>query len=484
MPQVSGFSKVEIPEKCAIMMLTILKSNGGVGVKRTVDEIKQYDMASLVRRLITGWTVAAALEFLLLSEQEQGLSTLDGLAQMSFSRLIFITALLFALQCLAAWYFRTAKAERWILVGALMLLTVTAVAANFSRAFLFAGILVCAVALAYGIWGWDGSKQAVAMQSKDHPLWRWVLIAASMLFFLFVSAWTVCRVTSFCTPSFDFGIFSQMFHNMKESGLPLTTLERDGLLSHFAVHMSPIYYLMLPFYCLFPRPETLQVLQAAVMTTAVIPLWLLGKHHGLPAPQRVLVCAVLLLYPAFSGGVAYDLHENCFLTPLLLWLLYGIDRKNAWIVSAAAILTFLVKEDAPVYVAIIGLYLLLRAILHKEFWGSITGGALLLLSVAYFFAVTGYLASSGDGVMTYRYSNFMYDGSESLVTVIKAVLMSPMKALFECVDPEKLEFLGQTMIPLLGIPLLTRRFERYILLIPYVLVNLMPDYQYQHNIFF
>ena len=40
------------------------------------------------------------------------------------------------------------------------------------------------------------------------------------------------------------------------------------------------------------------------------------------------------------------------------------------------------------------------------------------------------------------------------------------------------------MLPLLGLPLLTRRFERYILLIPYILVNLMSDYTYQHDIFF
>jgi uncharacterized membrane protein len=78
----------------------------------------------------------------------------------------------------------------------------------------------------------------------------------------------------------------------------------------------------------------------------------------------------------------------------------------------------------------------------------------------------------------------MYDGSSSLVTVIKAVLMSPMKAVFECVDKEKLEFIGLTLLPLAGLPLLTRRYERLILLIPYILVNLMSDYQYQHDIFF
>lgn len=42
----------------------------------------------------------------------------------------------------------------------------------------------------------------------------------------------------------------------------MTTCERDRVLSHFAVHVSPIYYLFLPFYALFPSPVTLEVLQA------------------------------------------------------------------------------------------------------------------------------------------------------------------------------------------------------------------------------
>ena len=48
----------------------------------------------------------------------------------------------------------------------------------------------------------------------------------------------------------------------------------------------------------------------------------------------------------------------------------------------------------------------------------------------------------------------------------------------------KLPFIAMTILPLIGLPLITRRYERYILLIPYILVNLMSDYKYQHDIFF
>lgn len=51
-------------------------------------------------------------------------------------------------------------------------------------------------------------------------------------------------------------------------------------------------------------------------------------------------------------------------------------------------------------------------------------------------------------------------------------------------DVEKLKYIGLTMLPLVGIPIFTRRYERFILLIPYLLFNLMSDYRYQHDIMF
>ena len=150
-------------------------------------------------------------------------------------------------------------------------------------------------------------------------------------------------------------------------------------------------------------------------------------------------------------------------------------------------LILFVKEDAAVYVAVIALWLIIKTLLRfKELdkKNLLTGIIMLAVSISWFLIVTTYLANHGDGVMTYRYSNFMYDGSSSLFTVIKSIILNPMKAIYECVDAEKLKFIAMTLLPLLGLPLITRRYERYILLVPYILVNLMSDYQYQHDIFF
>jgi len=450
--------------------------------------IKQKTRTSdLLRHIILSWLVAVLIEYFILPSELRDLAKLDGLAQMSLVRIAGIACGIVLLLTALSLFARTRLVERWGMVAAFALLAVAGLIASFTWPFLVVCGLVLILLVGFGIFGWDKSPLPRVESSRAHKAYIWITVGLSVVFFLFVSAWTVGRVYSFCSPTYDFGIFSQMFYHMKESGVPFTTVERYGLLSHFAVHVSPIYYLMLPFYWLIPTPATLQVLQAAVITSAVIPLWKIGKNHGLTGAQRMLICAILLLYPAFSGGTSYDIHENCFLTPLILWVFYGIDRKNWGLTAIAAVLTLMVKEDAAVYVAVIALWLIVKTVLRYkklDMYNLMTGVVLLAVSLGWFFLVTGYLAKSGDGVMTYRYNNFMYDGSSSLITVIKSVILNPMKALYECVDAQKLNFIAMTLLPLLGLPLLTRRYERYILLIPFVLVNLMSDYQYQHDIFF
>ena len=124
--------------------------------------------------------------------------------------------------------------------------------------------------------------------------------------------------------------------------------------------------------------------------------------------------------------------------------------KKVWLTALFALLTLTVKEDAAVYVAVAGLYLSARSLLHPcDKKGAWMGVALVAVSAVWFAAVTGYLAKYGDGVMTYRYANFMPEGSSSLISVVGTVLLLPMKLLFECTDADKLRFLCIYPVPLI-----------------------------------
>ena len=79
-----------------------------------------------------------------------------------------------------------------------------------------------------------------------------ILTITAAAWFSFTAVMTVLRYRLNYASAYDFGIFSQMYYYMDKGLSPLTTCERDGLLSHFAVHLSPVFYLLLPFYKLVP----------------------------------------------------------------------------------------------------------------------------------------------------------------------------------------------------------------------------------------
>lgn len=277
------------------------------------------------------------------------------------------------------------------------------------------------------------------------------------------------------TSCFDFGIFSQMFYYMKTTGKQLVTCERDGLLSHLAVHFSPIYYLMLPFYLLVPKSQTLLVLQAVVVASGVFPLALLCEEKKLPQKLSGVLVLLYVLYPAFWGGCFYYLHENCFLAPLLLWLFYFFEKEKTAGVLVFSLLTLSVKEDAAVYVAVAALFFLFAKKNLKQ------GLSVFVISVIYFLLVTAYLSALGDGVMTGRYDNLIF-GDGGLINLLKTVFQNPALAVRELFEEEKILYLLEVMFALFFLPFSLKKPERLLLLIPLFLFNLLPDYGYQYKI--
>lgn len=305
-----------------------------------------------------------------------------------------------------------------------------------------------------------------------------ILLAAALIFFLFVGILTSMRYLNHQTPAYDFGIFAQMFYQMKETFLPNTTVERDMFLSHFAVHISPIYYLLLPVYWLFPNPITLQIAQAAVVASGVIPLYLLCRHYGLSAKIIACIGIAYCMFPALLGGCFYDIHENMFLTPLLLWLFYFYEKRRFAGVYIFVMLTLLVKEDAMIYVASFALF----ALLSRRDWKH--GLILLGMSAVYFIGAVALLNSFGQGAMTNRFENYMVDQRLGLAGVILTIFKNPAYLLHEVFNSEKLVFLLIMLVPIGFLPLLNKKPSQMLLLIPFLVISLMSDYPYQHSIHF
>ncbi len=343
----------------------------------------------------------------------------------------------------------------------------------------FAVMLVMAIVLIYAT-----EKKCFSFIKSDFNkgiMWGAVAAAAAVSAFI-TGGIGVYRYITYSAPNFDFGLFCNMFYNMAKTGLPNVTSERDMLLSHFAVHFSPIYYLMLPFYIIIPSPATLQVLQALIIISGIIPVVLIARKKGLSAKLTVVIAAVYASYPALSAGTFYDLHENCFLVTLLLWVFYFSETKKYIPLAVFSILTLLVKEDAFIYLVIFALYLLIA---EKE-WKI--GVPMAILPIAYFLVVSALMEQYGTGIMSSRFGNMIYDSEDGLLGVIKTVFLNPgytLSQLFSTSadNTDKLKYVIQLLLPLGFIPFATKKVSRFLLLTP-ILLNILTMYKYQPDITF
>ena len=313
---------------------------------------------------------------------------------------------------------------------------------------------------------------------------KYVITLISLCFVLFfgvVTAISILRYVTYAAPNYDFGIFCNMYYNMKNSFTPFTTCERDTLLSHFAVHFSPALYVFLPVYCIFPSPVTIAVCQTVAIYSGLIPFVLILKNRKIESLTVCLFSVMYMANTAFSMGCSYDFHENCLLAPFILWMIYFYEKNKTPFVFLFALLTLTVKEDAFIYVAVFAAFI---TVSNKD-WKR--GVPLAVVAVVYFAFACWYINNYGLGIMEGRFDT-MINEDEGLFGIVKTLLFNlsySVTQIFAVSDngADKLIYLLELLCPLGLIPFFTKKPSRLILILP-VFLNLLTDYSYQYDIKF
>ncbi|MBE5940698.1 MAG: DUF2079 domain-containing protein [Lachnospiraceae bacterium] len=308
-----------------------------------------------------------------------------------------------------------------------------------------------------------------------------IVMMVLILWMAYLMMLTLIRYLSLKSPCYDFGIFSQMYYYMKDCLIPYTTCERNMLLSHLDVHMSPILYILLPIYCIFPSPATILVSQVLLLAGAVVPLYLICKEKKLSNLFTTVICVVYLLYPTMSGGLFYDFHENKFLPLVIFWFIYFMEKRKLIPSVICMILVCGVKEDAAVYAGCVALYYIFAYKMKKEKVRAIIMFTFIML---YFIFVVKYLGEMGDGAMTGRFGAFLANKDDSIFSMVVNIIKNPTYFFANIMQEEKAEFLLWTMIPLCFVPVLGRKMVNYILILPYLLLHFITSYLYQYNIYY
>ena len=334
------------------------------------------------------------------------------------------------------------------------------------------------------------ARRPVHLSNRIPLLVRRMLLVACLLFHVVAQGWyLIMRIRVFVSSTYDMGIFTQMYQYMSRTGLPLTTLERDMLLSHFKIHISPILYLLLPIFKLFPSVLTIQVAQVVITASGLIPVYLLAKQYGLSKKARLVWTSLYLLLPGIFFGSCYDFHENVFLAPILLFLFYFIAKGSLTGTAAFTLLTLMIKEDAFLYVAAIALFLIFgsqdrKTTAFSREKATTTAIVMFVGGAVWFATALIYLANQGMGAMTGRFNNLIGIPKLGLLSVIPTILLNLTLFMETIFVKSKMGYIMIALTSLGFIPLLNKKFHRLFLWIPFIVINLMSNYEYQYRIDF
>jgi uncharacterized membrane protein len=145
--------------------------------------------------------------------------------------------------------------------------------------------------------------------------------------------------------------------------------------AHFGVHDSWALGALVPFVALFPRAQTLIVVQVLAVAGAAIPLALLARQLGL-SPRAANVLGIAYLLTPSAQGLSYDnFSENVFVPLLACCGALAARRRSLWGTLFCAQLLMGLKEDQILFV-------LWFAAACAVWWDRRIGSALAILAAA------------------------------------------------------------------------------------------------------
>lgn len=241
------------------------------------------------------------------------------------------------------------------------------------------------------------------------------------VFFVLYTLLSVTNHLNLRTTGYDLGIFEQAVRNYAHLRVPVSELRGPGF-NLLGDHFHPILATLAPFYRLFPSAITLLVAQAALLGASAVPIVRVAVRRFGPGAAICIGVAYGLSW-GLQTTVDFDFHEVVFAVPLLAFSLECLlERRWTAAVWWAAPLV-LVKEDLPITLAAIGLYIFVKGQRRLGLW--VIGGAL-----ASFLLILLVLIPSMNPVGQYGFSKDLGGSVWDVLGDAPKRLVSPNEKLF------------------------------------------------------
>jgi Predicted membrane protein len=303
--------------------------------------------------------------------------------------------------------------------------------------------------------------------------WSGGTIAPWVVLFLMIAAyfasytyWSVRSHAGFQTGAFDIGIYDQGVWLLSRFQEPFVTVRGLNL---FADHSTFILLLVAPLYWVWASPILLLVTQSLALGFAAVPLYLLTRDLLGSAWLGVAVAAVLLLNPAIGWTNLENFHPDSYEVLFLTAALYFMVKQRwGWFLLSISLL-LLVKEDVPLLVIPLGIYIDLR---YKSWVGFFTGFAAAACLVLNFFVLIPWF---GEGSSVY-WGRLPFGGPAGL---LRTTFTDPSAVLAFLQDSERVSYVVDHLRTLAFLPLLS---PLALVAIGPLALNVLSTHTYMHLI--
>jgi uncharacterized membrane protein len=302
------------------------------------------------------------------------------------------------------------------------------------------------------------------------------VVIYTALFFFFCSM----RSLSSCYGDADLGIFGQSFYTAAKCGEIFYNTFESG--SHFQLHNSPIFYVILPLYSIHPSLYTLLFIMTCALAAGAYPVFLIARER-LGEKGAFLFALLYLLYHPLHG-VNYDqFNELAFSVTPMLFSFYFMEKKRFGLFWICAALVLMVKEETAITLAVYGIYIIYYAYIQKK--NDLDHGekrrygvnalALMAVSLLYLYlslyVIIPHFRQDAYSYVADRYGAY----GNSIGKVAVNLLLHPwliLKVLWD--DVARLHYILEILAPLAFLSL----WEMPVLLVaaPTLLINIMSSY--------
>ena len=295
---------------------------------------------------------------------------------------------------------------------------------------------------------------------------RSIVITAALGYALFMSFYFVRWHYKLRTHNFDLSINNNLiFGGLHGKFLESTVVFPTEPGKYLANHAKFGTYLFLPIYALWPKPETLLVLQSFMLGLSALPLYGFARRHVSNVMAAAVALTFLCYYPMHSAN--FSEFQNVPIATFFLFSLVWAAETRRWLIcglcTAAALL---LREDIPIGVAVIGGFLLLSG--YRSFPGFVIATCALSYFVYLRFHV---MDDAGEWWYPNMYKDLWADGEKGYKSVIKTLITNPLFVLNKLVVEKKLIYLLHLLVPVAFLP--ARRWYLWVAFVPGIFLTLL-----------